>query len=305
MLKNNLILIILQKEFVALFSFFSPYFTAFSRLAKNYEPIMITVILLLGFLWISYWSIKIYLSWKELEKPVTLFEVAPPSSTEQSSFATTQLFSSVHGVLRQRSWLLRLFDVAKSYAFEITSTKEKGIRYILRVSNDDAQIIKKNLIAYLPGLQIKEIDDYLHPRLNNGHIINIRLANHFAFPLKKQDNLKEYDPISYITGTMTKLAADELVAVQVIVSPVNQSISKIIGHLQLLFLRNKDVLTELQGNNKLRLIILPIIYLFLRILLFPIGLLVLVFTGGREGPILPITSLNSKFSDNIYTLSYV
>ena len=173
MLKNNLILRILQKELLILVGFLNPYIETTSRIFSIYKPYLVFGALAIGVLWVIYKVIKLYLSWKESSKPATLFEVAPPTSTEQSSFTTTQLFTSVHGLLRQRAWLLRLFDVTKSYSFEIASTKEKGIRYILRLSTDDAQIIKKNLIAYLPGIQVKNTTDYLDTRRPKGHIIDI------------------------------------------------------------------------------------------------------------------------------------
>jgi hypothetical protein len=196
--------------------------------------------------------------------------------------------------------MLRLFDVTKSYSFEIASTKEKGIRYVLRLSSDDAQIIKKNLIAYLPGIQVKDVSDYLNINSPIGHVIDIGLTNHFAFPLKKQDNLAEYDPIAYITGTMTKLAEDEMVAVQMVVSPVSRSTSHLIGRLRSLFLGKRDVLSELRGSNVVGSIFLSLVYIALQILLFPLGLAIWILTGGREGPILSINSLKAQLPDSAY-----
>ena len=300
MLKNNIILTILQKELLTLFGFLNPYIQTFERLFKIYQPYLIFGVLVALFLWIIYQGIKLYLGWKEANKPVTLFEVSPPTSTEQSSFTTTQLFTSVHGLLRQRSWLLRLFDVTKSYSFEIASTKEKGIRYILRLSTEDAQIIKKNLIAYLPGIQVKDTNDYLDNTSNLGHIIDIGLTNHFAFPLKKQDNLAEYDPIAYITGTMTKLSEDEMVAVQMVVSPVSRSTAHLIGRLRSLFLGKRDMLSELRGSNVAGSIFLSLVYIALQILLFPLGLVIWIITGGREGPVLSISSMKAQLPDSTY-----
>ena len=300
MLKNNIILTILQKELLTLFGYLNPYIETASRLFNIYNPYLVFSILAIVVVWVIYQGIKLYLGWKESNKPVTLFEVSPPTSTEQSSFTTTQLFTSVHGLLRQRSWLLRLFDVTKSYSFEIASTKEKGIRYILRLSIEDAQIIKKNFIAYLPGIQVKDINDYLDTSNNLGHVIDIGLTNHFAFPLKKQDNLAEYDPIAYITGTMTKLAENELVAVQMVVSPVSRSTAQFVGRLLSLFLGKKDVLSELKGSNLAGSILVTIIYIILQILLFPLGLVIWILTGGRQGPVLSINSLKAQLPDSTY-----
>ncbi len=304
MLKNNLVLVVLQKEFAklgnSLGNYFNPYIAILFHIFSIYKPWLILAILIILILWLSYFAFKVYLSWKESTKPVTVFEVIPPSSTEQSSFTTTQLFTSVHGVLRQRSWILKIFGVAKSYSFEIVSTKDKGIRYLLRLPSDDADIIKKTLLSYLSGIQIKEVNDYLDTQGNKGQIVDIRLSKHFAFPLKKQDNLEQYDPIAYITGTMTKLADNELVAVQVVVSPVDRSTSQIIGRLRSLFLVDKDVITELRGTNQFESFFIFAIHLCLQILLFPVGLLILLFTGGREGPILSVPTFGAKLPDSTY-----
>jgi hypothetical protein len=42
-----------------------------------------------------------------------------------------------------------------------------------------------------------------------------------------------------ITGTMTKLAEDEMVAVQMVVSPVSRSTAQFVGRLRSLFLVRK------------------------------------------------------------------
>ena len=304
MLNNNIVLKVLLKEFAklgnSLGSYLSPYITTYLHIFYTYKPLLILTILILLILWICYFAIKLYLSWKESNTPSTILEVIPPSSTEQSSFTTTQLFTAIHGVLQPRSFLLRIFDVTKAYSFEIVSTKDKGIRYLLRLPTDDADIIRKTLLSYLSGIQIKEAKDYVSEESSKGHIVNIKLSKHFAFPLKKQDNLTEYDPIAYITGTMTKLADDELVAVQMIVSPVSRSISRIVSRLRSLFLVDKDVITELRGTNQFESIFLLLLRLSLQILMLPLGLCIFVFTGGREGPLLPIPSMSAKLPDSTY-----
>lgn len=300
MLKNNIILTTIYKEIQSIGIFLAPYFNFISATLVNYKPYLVLGILVVIIIWIIYHATRLYLSWKEATKQFTLFEVSPPTSTEQSSFTTTQLFTSVHGLLRQRSLLLRLFDVTKSYSFEIVSTKEKGIRYILRVGSDDAPIIKKNLIAYLPGIQVKETVEYLDKDSDQGHVVDIKLNNHFAFPLKKQDNLPEYDPIAYITGTMTKLGTHELVTTQIIVAPVSRSTTQFVRRLRSLFLGKKDVLSELKGTSLISSIMISIVHFGLQVLLFPLGLLVWIFTGGREGPILPMMSLDTQLPDSTY-----
>jgi len=160
MFENNIVLKILQLELNKLFAYLASYSPVFNHFYSLISPVVATLGVVLVFLLLSYWLIRVYLSWKEIKKPFVFFEVSPLKTTEQSSFTTTQLFTGIHGLLKQRHWIYRIFDLHKSYSFELVSTKDQGIRYILRVPADDSQIIKKSLIAYLPGIQVKEIDNY-------------------------------------------------------------------------------------------------------------------------------------------------
>ncbi len=300
MLEKNLIFQVLQKEISSLLNFLFPYADLLRLQFEFAKPWLFLVLTVSLLLWLVYWVAKLYVTWLESKKPVTIFEVLPPTSTEQSSYTTTQLFSSVYGLLRQRNWIYRLLDVLKSYSFEIVSSKDKGIRYILRLPEEDASIVKKSLISYLPGIQVKESEDYINLNFRNGHVIEFKSTNNFAFPLKKHDNLKEYDPIAYVTGTMTKLTENEQVAVQIIISPISHSNNQVISRLRSIFLNNKDVFSDLKSSGQVSSIFISIIYLVLQILLFPVGLMIWVFTGGREGPVLPITKLNPKMPDSTY-----
>jgi hypothetical protein len=96
----------------------------------------------------------------------------------------------------------------------MVSTKDGGIKYLLRVLKQDSQIIKKSLIAYLPGIEIKKTEDYLSQN-DNFKITEFCLSNNYIFPLKDQVKLKEYDPICIYKRTlMTKLKNDELTSLQ-------------------------------------------------------------------------------------------
>jgi hypothetical protein len=152
-----------------------------------------------------------------------IFEVLPLQITEQSAFTTSQFFNFIHGLSRDNSFIKRFFNLRMEYAFEIVSTKEDGIRYLIRVPKKDASILKKNILSYLPGTEVKEVDDYISKDSAFSEVIEFKLSNHFAFPLRKQTKLEEYDPIAYITGMMTKLSKDEIIAFQVLTSPVKKS----------------------------------------------------------------------------------
>ena len=206
---------------------------------------------------------KFVLVYLQLKETYTFLEVTPPKETLKSSYTTQQLFNLLHGLARQRSWWQRFIGNQKSYAFEIVSTKDDGIRYLLRVNEEDADLIKKSLLSYLPGLSVTVAKDYL-PESFDTHkriIAQFGLANHFAFPLKKQDELGEHDPIAYITGNMTKLSKDELVVFQLVAS---QSINTIpdIKHISHLIYANKDLISGLKAIRAAGLLLVSLRRLF-------------------------------------------
>src|SRR3990167_5320906 len=148
--------------------------------------IVLVFILVIGFLLAAIYVLRRLLTvYLHLKQSFTSLEVKPPQETLQSSYTTQQLFNLIHGLARQRSWFQRLIGNQKSYAFEIVSTKDEGIRYLLRVYEEDADLIKKRLLSYLPGISVIETKDYLPNSLSqeNTTIAQFALGNHFAFPL--------------------------------------------------------------------------------------------------------------------------
>ena len=155
-----------------------------------------------------------------LEKSVFL-EITPPAFTQKTAYTTQQLFSVLHTIGSQRTVFERLVGKKVIFSFEIVSTREEGIRYIVRTTLDRVQTIEQILLSYLPQVKVKQIDEYFPSQIKEkSKVIEFRLAKHYAYPLAKQDLLNEHDPVAYITGMMTKLKPGELIALQIVVSPV-------------------------------------------------------------------------------------
>lgn len=235
----------------------------------------------------------------QLNQKFTLLEVKPPQETLQSSYTTQQLFTLIHGLAKQRSWLHRLIGYQKSYSFEIVSSKNEGIRYLLRVNEEDADLVKKSLLSYLPGISVIKANDYLPASFTKSgvSVADFTLSSHFAFPLKRQDELKEHDPIAYITGSMTKLTDDEVVAFQLVASPLNKGWIKDIKRISHLIYKNDDLVEGLKNGNGKGVVFAVGKYLFLllvQILMLPIGFLVFFASGANEGPFLPLPFQGNK-----------
>lgn len=116
--------------------------------------VLATVILLISL----YYSIVLFSFFRSIRKKIKVeyvfLEVKSTDRTLKTPFSTSQLFTTLHSLIGQKS------SNKRSISFELVSTREEEIRYILRVPLDDASSIKKILIAYVPGISVKEIPDY-------------------------------------------------------------------------------------------------------------------------------------------------
>src|SRR5260221_3295714 len=145
-------------------------------------------------------------------------EITPPAFTQKTAFTTQQLFSVLHTIGNQRTIFEKIIGKKIIFSFEIVSTREEGIRYIVRTTRDQLQTIEQILLSYLPQVKVRQINEYVSSE--KAKIIEFAMMEHYAYPLAKQDLLMQHDPVAYITGMMTKLKPDELIALQIIASPV-------------------------------------------------------------------------------------
>jgi hypothetical protein len=161
-----------------------------------------------------------------IKQKTVVLELTPPVMAQKAPTATEQFFNVVHTVASQRSLLQRLLGRRDALSLEIVSSRKQGIRYLIRLAESEAAIFERQLTSYLPEVRFKEVEDYLFvtPANKKNHkVIEFKQARHFAYPLAIHDSLSHHDPVAYITGSMTKLAPDELIAFQIVLSPVDSA----------------------------------------------------------------------------------
>ena len=172
---------------------------------------------------------------RSLKETSVLLELTPPAVTEKSAYTTDQLFSIIHSLGNQISFRDRLLGYQSRFSLEIASTRNQGIRYLIRTSPKQLNTLKKSLLSYLPQLRVRVIDEYLPESTNLSKyfykILEFKLSKHFAFSLKRQSELEMHDPIAYLTGQMTKLLPGELISLQLVVSPTKNKRTKKISSL--------------------------------------------------------------------------
>lgn len=153
--------------------------------------------------------------------PKVYLELTFPAQAGKSAFATEQLHILMRNQSRRKSFWERLAAPKTTHAFEIVSTREGGVCYVMAVPFNEVDYIERSLRSYLPGLKVQRIDDYLSKISGtSAGVVDLKLSADFVLPLQDHSVLKEHDPIGYLTGQMTKLDPKELVAFQIVVSPV-------------------------------------------------------------------------------------
>lgn len=185
------------------------------------------------------------------EVPKVFLELTFPAQTGKSAFATEQLHILLRNQTTRRNFWEKLAAPKTTHSMEIVSTRDGGVRYVMAVPFNEVDYIERSLRSYLPGLKIKQIEDYLTKVPGApAAVVELKLSADFVLPLQDHSVLKEHDPIGYLTGQMTKLEPKELVAFQLVVTPVlNTTHRRSLRHLNNIQGRikmGKELSTELK-----------------------------------------------------------
>ena len=254
---------------------------------------------------------------------LAFLELTFPANTTKSAYATEQLYRLLHTRAKKRTFTETLTQYKKVYSLEIASSRDLGIRYIMSVPKKESDVIHQSLLSYLPGLKVKEVADFLDDiKLEADEdtygvgVLEFALASDFALPLQDQDVLSEHDPISFLTGTMTKLAPGELIAFQMLATPVINGIqSKELSHITKLrrtIAQGKPLTELLQPTTfqkftsflpvKIVVLLIKGVLALLKLFgLFLISLPALILDNGKGAPILlPTPQINISTSLDPY-----
>ncbi len=184
---------------------------------------------------------------KLMNEESVLLEITPPTISEKSAYTTQEFFSMIHGLSKRDSFTDKLLGRKTILSFEIVSSRELGIRFIVRTTPEEKENIKREILSYLPHVLVKTTSEYIPTVDKTNNKLHIKVAGfqlrkHFAFPLQKQSTLQEHDPVAYITGMMTQLKPGELISLQVVVSGTKIKEADILSQM---ILNNEDILRYL------------------------------------------------------------
>lgn len=170
-------------------------------------------------------------------------ELTPPASITRTPEATEQLFSVIHGMYAARRLKDRLLGRVPVFSFEITSTKQDGIRYLVQVEKSLSQGLHKTISAYVSDAKVKQVD---MPEQTVDDVIEFKQASHYIFPLTLTSALDQHDPLAYVTNAMTKLNESEQVTMQLVLAPVKLPDA---NKLAKRILSNEDILNSTKSGH--------------------------------------------------------
>lgn len=205
----------------------------------------VAILAALILIWLLTTLVVRVLNWHYLKRRDMVFlELTPPASASRTPIATEQLFAVVHGYHRTRSLKDKILRRQVVLAFEVVSTKQGGVRYIIQVEKRLAHGLQQAITSYLPDVKVIEVADFLPSKVR---VVEFKQAGHYAFPLAFAGSLDQRDPVSYLTGAMTKLTPDELMGFQIILTPIKSREAKVLSRR---ILNNEDLLTKLSSGTK-------------------------------------------------------
>ena len=171
-------------------------------------------------------------------------EITPPSNIAKTPQATEQLFSVIHGARTARHFKEKvIYNRSPVMSFEIVSTRKDGIRYLLQVEKDRSKNIQKAITSYIPDSKVNDVE---REDMGADKIIEFKETGHYVLPLTLTSMFEQHDPLSYVTGAMTKLRDDEHITLQLVATPTRLREADMLSHK---ILGNENILQQVSSRQ--------------------------------------------------------
>ncbi len=151
---------------------------------------------------------------------LTFLHVSLPNDNEVELEAAEHLFSSLAGLTKP--FLSRLFSGDYRISFEIVS-KVEGIGFYVVVPDEISNFVEKQINGVYPGAEIDVVNpNEIWDRGKYTKVVEFKFKSYPYSPIKTYEDIKT-DPLNLITSSMSKLDKDEVLAVQYVISPANDT----------------------------------------------------------------------------------
>jgi len=187
------------------------------------------------------------------EVPQVFLELTLPINTTKSAFATEQLHILLRGLVQYGGLWDRMAGRKKPYSLEVVGAYNNGIRFVLRIPTYMVDTVRRKLFTYLPGIKIREIDDYLKQISGKAGVIELELMGDFVLLLQDHKALSEHDVMAYLISHMTGLKKQETIAVQIIATPVfdftHRRVARRLRHFRSRIALGKEISSQLKRQR--------------------------------------------------------
>ncbi|MEK7595874.1 MAG: TraM recognition domain-containing protein [Patescibacteria group bacterium] len=147
---------------------------------------------------------------------LTFFLVKIPEANEIEIKVAEQLFASLYSI--KRGFFHSLFNEQEHISFEIIG-KDTDISFYVVCPNDISELVEKQINASYPSAEIDTVEPpKLFDRGGKVAFTSLQLGGPCFYPIRNYEDLPA-DGISGITNTMSKLSANELLALQILIKP--------------------------------------------------------------------------------------
>jgi len=194
-----------------------------TEIIEKSEPMIALVIFLLFF---GIFTVAAVSSWlrkkkeKEQQYKLTFFQILIPKDNEIETKAAEHMFSNLMGF--RKSPFRAFLEGQYRISFEIIS-KESGIAFYVVAPNDIASIVEKQINAAYPSAEIDIVTPpEIWDRGKYTKVAKLGLKGPGYYPIKQYEDLKN-DSMSSITSAMSKMKENQVLALQYIIQPANDS----------------------------------------------------------------------------------
>ncbi len=164
-----------------------------------------------------------------------VLEVKIPATIDKTPKAMEQVFAAVYGIYSFGFKVLQMYvegHLREDWiSFELVGLAG-GVHFYIRTPSSYRNIVESAIYAQYPEAEINQVTDYmdLYPRTLPNKTYDIwgtdyHLIRADAYPIQTYHYFEEIteerrlDPVSTITEVMSKLKNDEMIAIQIFVSP--------------------------------------------------------------------------------------
>ena len=151
-------------------------------------------------------------------KDSVLIEVRVPRDGEEEIGAAEKMFANIYGIGGQAEGLGKFFSVPNCISFEIVGLPGE-IRFFVHCPRKFSELVQKQILGSYQDADVNIVNEYnIFAPNTSVECARLVLAEESYCPLKVAEDFKG-DPLANVLSTLSNMAENEGVAIQMVVSP--------------------------------------------------------------------------------------